>query len=59
MTETLPLAVTALLPVILYPIFGILDAHEVSVVYLSVSKKQCVWVKTLKMFLNKQFRSSS
>ncbi|VDM43900.1 unnamed protein product [Toxocara canis] len=37
MTEIIPLAVTALLPVILFPVFGILDAHEVSVVYLSDS----------------------
>uniref|UniRef100_A0A0N5AII9 CitMHS domain-containing protein n=1 Tax=Syphacia muris TaxID=451379 RepID=A0A0N5AII9_9BILA len=37
MTETLPLAVTALLPVILYPFFDILDAHDVSVLYLSDS----------------------
>lgn len=36
MSEIIPLAITALLPVILFPIFGILDAHEVSVVYLSV-----------------------
>uniref|UniRef100_F1L1Y7 Solute carrier family 13 member 5 n=1 Tax=Ascaris suum TaxID=6253 RepID=F1L1Y7_ASCSU len=37
MSEIIPLAITALLPVVLFPIFGILDAHEVSVVYLSDS----------------------
>ncbi|XP_044528764.1 solute carrier family 13 member 2 [Gracilinanus agilis] len=33
-TETLPLAVTAFLPIILFPMMGIMDASEVSVEYL-------------------------
>uniref|UniRef100_A0A8C4LX79 Solute carrier family 13 member 2 n=1 Tax=Equus asinus asinus TaxID=83772 RepID=A0A8C4LX79_EQUAS len=33
-TEALPLAVTALFPIILYPMMGIMDASEVSIEYL-------------------------
>ncbi|XP_045381340.1 solute carrier family 13 member 2 [Lemur catta] len=36
-TEALPLAVTAFLPLILFPMMGIMDASEVSVEYLSDS----------------------
>uniref|UniRef100_A0A915EB57 Methyltransferase type 11 domain-containing protein n=1 Tax=Ditylenchus dipsaci TaxID=166011 RepID=A0A915EB57_9BILA len=37
MTETLPLAITALIPVIAFPLLTILTAHKVSAVYLSDS----------------------
>jgi sodium-dependent dicarboxylate transporter 2/3/5 len=36
MTEVLPLAVTAFIPLIFYPAFGILKAADVSAVYLAV-----------------------
>lgn len=52
MTEILPLAVTALLPVILYPALGILDASEVSAVYLSVLH---LFFKNFYLFLKKIF----
>uniref|UniRef100_T1J6D4 Citrate transporter-like domain-containing protein n=1 Tax=Strigamia maritima TaxID=126957 RepID=T1J6D4_STRMM len=34
MTEALPLSVTALLPVVLFPVFGVLSTNEVCVTYL-------------------------
>ncbi|XP_030882091.1 solute carrier family 13 member 2 isoform X2 [Leptonychotes weddellii] len=36
-TEALPLAVTALLPIVLYPMMGIMDASEVCIEYLKDS----------------------
>src|SRR3954451_361249 len=36
MTEALPLAITAFLPLILFPLFGIMSANKVSTEYLKV-----------------------
>ena len=35
-TEALPLAITALLPVVLFPILGVLDGDKVAAAYLAV-----------------------
>ncbi len=37
-TEVVPLAVTALLPLFLYPILGVVKAKDVAKAYMSVSR---------------------
>ena len=37
-TECLPIAITSLLPVVLFPIFGILDSKSTSKIYFEVTK---------------------
>lgn len=48
-TEALPIPVTAFLPVILFPMFGIMSAQSVAQSYLPVSH---YWYYTVNMPLN-------
>ncbi|XP_061072333.1 Na(+)/citrate cotransporter-like [Conger conger] len=41
-TEALPMAVTALLPVVLFPVFGIMRSREVSIQYLNDTTMLCL-----------------
>ena len=38
MTEALPLPITSLIPVVLFPLFGILDTGKVCIAYMKVYK---------------------
>jgi len=40
-TEALPLAITALLPVVLFPILGILSGEKVAEAYIAVRRHYC------------------
>ncbi|KAJ8312454.1 hypothetical protein KUTeg_009827 [Tegillarca granosa] len=41
LTEALPIAVTSLLPIVLFPVVGVLPPKEVSSVYINVNRDVC------------------
>ena len=45
MTEVIPMAITALFPVIMFPWLGIMDTKDVCVNYLKVWSRKSVFIK--------------
>ena len=55
-TEALPVPITALVPVVAFPLLGVAPASEISEVYLSV--KSCLLVLKTFIFLRTRILSS-